>query len=55
MIQEREGQMTDEELNNPIYFPKYLVVRGPIEDGYVIEEWQGFVKDIKNHVNGTTQ
>ena len=39
---------------NPEYFPRYLVVRAPVEGGQEQEEWQGFVKDIKNSLHDTT-
>lgn len=50
MILERESQMTDSELNNSQYFPKYLLVRRCVEGSSEIEEWQGFVKDLKNTI-----
>ena len=53
MIQERESQFTDEDFNNDIYFPKYLVVRNPVEGGQGADEWQGFIKDIKSSLSET--
>ncbi len=49
MIVERELHMAEEDLRDPINFPKFLVLRKPAsaagEEG---EEWQGFIKDIKH-------
>ena len=48
MICERELFFSEVEARNPIYFPKYLLLRRSAEqeDGDQAE-WQGFVKDIK--------
>ena len=48
MICERELFFSEDDTKNPIYFPKYLILRRSAEqvDGDQAE-WQGFVKDIK--------
>lgn len=48
MIAEREGVMGPEDLLNKVYFPNYLVYRRLAEhESSNLQEWQGFVKDIK--------
>ena len=48
LIAERESMMTNKELNNDLYFPKFLVLRRPmLSSSYSQLEWQGFIKDIK--------
>ncbi len=48
MICERELFFSEDDAKNPIYFPKYLILRRSAEqvDGDQAE-WQGFLKDIK--------
>lgn len=41
--------MNENELNDPTWFPNFLVVRRQVgSDGQDGEHWQGFVKEIKN-------
>jgi hypothetical protein len=50
MIIEREIFMSEKERNNPIYFPKYLIMVKRVDeennnnDG---QEWQGMIKELK--------
>ena len=48
MIVERELHMEQKDFENNDYFPRFLLLRRPVgagnEEG---EEWQGFIKDIK--------
>ena len=50
MIIERESVMSQSELDKNDWFPNYIVVRrkanGSQESG---QQWQGFVKEIKNN------
>lgn len=50
MINERESQFTEKELQNPIFFPRYLVLRTSASSDGESEEWQGFIKDIKKEI-----
>jgi hypothetical protein len=51
MIVERESIMSKSQLNNPAWFPNYLVLRHPvaIETSNTEGNWQGFVKEIENN------
>ena len=49
MIVERESMMSYSELNNPEWFPKYIVLRRKVNRNQNSGEWQGFVKEIKNN------
>lgn len=54
LIVEREANMNEQDLNNPKYFPKYLILRRPIESGETEgQEWQGFIKDLKQNIAKT--
>ncbi|CDW77824.1 wd-40 repeat protein [Stylonychia lemnae] len=51
MIAEREIHFSKEDTQNPYLFPKYLILRRPID---TIDsdsgEWQGFIKDLKSTI-----
>ncbi len=48
LIVEREAAMSESDLLNSNYFPKYLLMRRVVGgDSDSSEEWQGFIKDIK--------
>ncbi len=56
MIVERESMMSDDEASNPEFFPKYLILRRPVGSGMnSSEEWQGFIKDIKQTLKMTQE
>ncbi len=56
MIVERESMMTEDDKNNLEYFPKYLILRRAVGSGTdSSEEWQGFIKDIKQTLKITQQ
>lgn len=51
MIVERESVMSEADLKNERWFPRYIVVRKEAESEASQSgagEWRGFVKDIKN-------
>ena len=48
MIAERELFLNAEEIENPSYFPKYLILRRASQQkGNELVEWEGFIKDLK--------
>eukprot|EP00347_Sterkiella_histriomuscorum_P017795 403347964 len=52
LIQERESYFTEQDFKNRKFFPKYLILRRPIQgqqEGDI--DWQGFVKDLKKSIN----
>ncbi len=56
MIVERESMMSHEDKNNSEYFPQYLILRRAVGAGMNSqEEWQGFIKDIKQTLKITQQ
>eukprot|EP00347_Sterkiella_histriomuscorum_P014018 403362477 len=54
LIKEREYYLSEEDFQNPKYFPGYVIFRRPVvsqvDDN---QEWQGFVKDIKKTIYKT--
>ena len=49
MIVERESIMSDYDLANTDWFPKFIVIRRMANSSQESEQWQGFVKEIKNN------
>jgi len=49
MIVELESIMTKSQLNNKDWFPNYIVIRRKANSAQDGEEWQGFLKEIKNN------
>ena len=49
MIVERESLMSKSQLDNPKWFPNYICIRRKAGNVSQEEQWQGFVKQIKNN------
>lgn len=55
LIVERELHFSEDDEKNPYYFPRYIMLRRPVRtDGGNMEEWQGFIKDLKGTVKNNT-
>ena len=51
MIIEREAMMSEDKLNNPQWFPNYIVLRKKANGATEGAQWQGYVKEIRMSID----
>ena len=55
MIVERESIMSESDLANTNWFPKFIVIRRMANGSQESEQWQGFVKEIKTNFDKSNE